>query len=159
MNARNLSLIFGASLLNPPPSSPYLLQQQILLIEIFITNYSFIFEGIGSPVPLPKQKDLPTIPAGLNYLNIEQQYQAKKRCKESQQKKLLEKNSRSSKSLQNFVKEKEEKEKDKEEKEEKKSIKRKIFSFSSKIKITDSDSDKFSFDSFGLLDQSFNGNN
>lgn len=119
MNPKNLSLIFGASLLNPPPSASYSLLQQCSLIEIIILNYSYIFEENGGPVLGSRSKDyLPTIPAGINYLNIIDD--GKKKKKKSNPK--LSNANKLSRSYQSIPL-----------KEEKKSIKSKLKAFSSKI--------------------------
>ena len=70
MGARNLALVFGASLLNPPAIDQYDLEnikQQCSVVEHMITSYSYIFEGStesdGSSQKL-REKQVATIPAG-----------------------------------------------------------------------------------------------
>ena len=70
MAPRNLALVFGASLLNPPPSDQYDLQKlklQCTVVEHLIENYYYIFQGDFSPSLEIKvhHKDVATIPAGM----------------------------------------------------------------------------------------------
>ena len=67
MGARNLALIFGASLINPPVGEAYDLlsiKSQCELIEHMINQYSFIFEGNGEAKMISHTKSVATIPAG-----------------------------------------------------------------------------------------------
>ena len=68
MGIRNLALIFGASLLNPPPHETIDLisiKLQCSLIELFLMNYKYIFEGEErDKITLLNLKAVATIPAG-----------------------------------------------------------------------------------------------
>lgn len=68
MGPKNLALVFGASLLNPLEAEQYDLANikcQCDLIEHFITNYSYIFEGDKSITSKGRaEKQVATIPAG-----------------------------------------------------------------------------------------------
>lgn len=72
MGPRNLALVFGASLLNPPAIDQYDLQNiklQCSVIEHMITGYSFYFEGQESDSAQVREKVVATIPAGNPSLN------------------------------------------------------------------------------------------
>jgi len=69
MGARNLALVFGASLLNPPAIDQYDLANiklQCSVVEHMITGYGVIFEGEESSSSNTKvrEKQVATIPAG-----------------------------------------------------------------------------------------------
>ena len=68
MGAKNLALVFGASLLNPPDDVPYDLNSikaQCDVIEHLIVNYMFVFEGGKAGEPTHRvEKQMATIPAG-----------------------------------------------------------------------------------------------
>lgn len=68
MGPRNLALVFGASLLNPPSDVQYDLtniKYQCDVIEKMITNYGYVFEGNEGEQPTTRlEKQVATIPAG-----------------------------------------------------------------------------------------------
>lgn len=70
MGPRNLALVFGASLLNPPAIEQYDLANiklQCSVIEHMITGYSYIFEGEADEAASAqkvREKEVATIPAG-----------------------------------------------------------------------------------------------
>lgn len=68
MGPRNLALVFGASLLNPPAIDQYDLANiklQCSVIEHMITGYSYYFEGEESNTSaMLREKAVATIPAG-----------------------------------------------------------------------------------------------
>jgi hypothetical protein len=69
MGARNLALVFGASLLNPPPEKYDLegIKAQCTVVENMITHYEEIFEGKHTQpahFKANRQKTVATIPAG-----------------------------------------------------------------------------------------------
>jgi len=69
MGAKNLGLVFGASLLNPPSIDQYDLANiklQCTVIEYMITSYSYLFEGMEPDVQSTKTRAraVATIPAG-----------------------------------------------------------------------------------------------
>lgn len=68
MGAKNLGLVFGASLLNPPSIDQYDLTNiklQCVVVEQMITHYSYIFEGTESVQPSrARSRTVATIPAG-----------------------------------------------------------------------------------------------
>lgn len=68
MGVRNLALVFGASLLNPPEDVPYDLNNiklQCEVIEQLIGNYAVIFEGAQEDQSTKRtEKQVATIPAG-----------------------------------------------------------------------------------------------
>jgi len=68
MGAKNLGLVFGASLLNPPSIDQYDLTNiklQCVVVEQMITHYSYIFEGTESAQPTrSRSRTVATIPAG-----------------------------------------------------------------------------------------------
>jgi len=68
MGARNLALVFGASLLNPADDDEYDLvniKAQCDLIELMINHYSAIFHGTSETYVSRGERAVATIPAGI----------------------------------------------------------------------------------------------
>jgi len=68
MGARNLALVFGASLLNPADDEEYDLvniKAQCDLVELMINHYSAIFQGTSETYVSRAERAVATIPAGI----------------------------------------------------------------------------------------------
>jgi len=82
MGARNLALVFGASLLNPADDDEYDLaniKAQCDLIELMINHYSAIFHGTSETYVSRGERAVATIPAGIRSADNSPAVQGKKK--------------------------------------------------------------------------------